>query len=190
MISWIIRNSEEVVATAESGKAELPNPLIPMPYDLLWSSVVFVILLAFFWFKVLPNFKKTLDARTEAIEGRLAEAERVSAEAAKQTADMAAAQENSRAEASAIREQARAEGIAILAELKEQANAEAARITATAKAQIEAERQAALVALRAEVGTLAIDLASKVVGESLKSDKVATKVVSDFIADLEGGKKK
>jgi F-type H+-transporting ATPase subunit b len=103
---------------------------------------------------------------------------------------MASAQEDSRAEAAAVREQARAEGVAIIAELKEQANAEAARITATAKAQIEAERQAALVSLRAEVGTLAIDLASKVVGASLQNDKVATNVVNDFLADLEGGKKK
>ena len=188
MISWIIRASEEVATTAEAEK--LPNPLIPPVYDLFWSSVVFVILLTFFWFKVLPNFKKTLDARTEAIEGRLAEAERISAEAAKQTADMAAAQENTRAEAAAIREAARAEGVAILAELKEQANAEAARITATAKTQIEAERQAALVSLRAEVGTLAIDLASRVVGASLKNDKVASGVVDEFLADIEGGKKK
>ncbi len=171
-------------------EATTQNPLVPATPDLIWSSVVFVILLAFFWFRVLPNFKKTLDARTDAIEGRLAEAERISAEAAKQTAAMASAQEDSRAEAAAVREQARAEGVAIIAELKEQANAEAARITATAKAQIEAERQAALVSLRAEVGTLAIDLASKVVGASLQNDKVATTVVNDFIADLEGGKKK
>ena len=167
-----------------------PNPLLPSTPDLIWSSVVFVILLTFFWFKVLPNFKKNLDARTDAIEGRLAEAERVSAEAAKQTNDMAKAQEEARAEAAAVREAARAEGVAIIAELKEQANAEAARIQATAKAQIEAERQAALVSLRAEVGTLAIELASRVVGESLKNDKTAANVVDSFIADLEGGKKK
>ena len=164
-----------------------PNPLLPQIPDLVWSSLVFVVLLTFFWIKVLPNFKKTLDARTEAIEGRLAEAERIQAEVAKQTADIAEAQENSRAEAAAIREQARAEGVAILTELKEQANAEAARITATAKQQIEAERQAALISLRAEVGSLAIDLASRVVGASLERDNVATKVVDDFLAELETG---
>jgi F-type H+-transporting ATPase subunit b len=169
--------------------AEAENPLLPKIPDLVWSSVVFVILLTFFWVKVLPNFKKTLDARTEAIEGRLAEAERIQAEVATQTADIAKAQENSRAEASAIREQARAEGVAILAELKEQASLEAARITATAKQQIEAERQSALVSLRAEVGSLAIDLASAVVGASLANDKVAGKVVDDFLAELEAGDK-
>jgi len=169
--------------------SEEKNILLPEVYDLVWSSVVFFILLAFFWFRVLPNFKKTLDARTEAIEGRLAEAERIQAEVANQTADIAKAQENSRAEASAIREQARAEGVAILAELKEQANVEAARITAVAKQQIEAERQAALVSLRAEVGTLAIDLASAVVGASLSNDMVAGKVVDDFLSELEAGDK-
>ena len=178
-----------LILASETAAEAAKNPLIPEVYDLFWSSVVFVILLAFFWFRVLPNFKKTLDARTEAIEGRLAEAERIQAEVANQTADIAKAQENSRAEASAIREQARAEGVAILAELKEQANVEAARITAIAKQQIEAERQAALVSLRAEVGTLAIDLASAVVGASLSNDKVAGKVVDDFLNELEVGDK-
>ena len=164
-----------ILANAAEGEA-LPNPLLPASYDLLWSSVVFVILLAFFWFKVLPNFKKTLDARTEAIEGRLEAAEKAQAEAAAKTANIEAEQA-----------EARAEGAVILAELKEQAASEAARLTATAKAQIEAERQAALISLRAEVGSLAIDLASSVVGASLKNDKIASGVVDQFLADLEAG---
>ena len=174
-----------VLATA----AGTPNPLLPAPSDLVWSSLVFVVLLVFFWFKVLPNFKKTMDARTEAIEGRLAAAEKAQAEAAAKTANIEAEQAAARAEAAAIREEARAEGASILADLKEQAAAEAARITATAKQQIEAERQAALISLRAEVGTLAIDLASSVVGESLKNDKIASNVVDQFLAELEREKK-
>ena len=87
--------------------------------------------------------------------------------------------------AAKIREQARAEGNAILAELKEAAQVEAARVTATAQQQIEAERQAALVSLRAEVGSLALDLASGVIGESLADDKRATALVDRFLAELE-----
>ena len=177
--------SRIIVAAAEG---EAKNPLLPADYDILWSSVVFVIMLTFFWFKVLPNFKKTLDARTEAIEGGLAAAAKAQAEAAAKTDEISKAQENTRAEASAIREEARAEGAAILAELKEQAQAEAARIAATAKAQIESERQAALISLRAEVGSMAIDLASKVVSESLKDSATAAKVVDDFLRDIESSK--
>lgn len=169
-------------------EAEKHNPLLPSVPDLVWSSVVFAVLLVFFWVKVLPNFKKNLDSRTAAIEGRLEAAEKAQAEAAAKTANIEAEQAAARAEASAIREQARAEGAAILSEMKEQAAAEAARLTATAKAQIEAERQAALVSLRAEVGGLAIDLASRVVGASLQNDKIASGVVDQFLADLEATK--
>lgn len=176
--------SRIIVAAVEEEK----NPLLPADYDILWSSVVFAIMLTFFWFRVLPSFKKVLSERTEAIEGRLAAAEKAQAEAAAKTDELWKAQENSRAEASAIREEARAEGAAILAELKEQAQAEATRITSTAKAQIEAERQAALISLRAEVGSMAIDLASKVVSESLKDSATAARVVDEFLKDIQSQK--
>ena len=70
-----------------------------------------------------------------------------------------------------------------------QASAEAARITANAQVQIEAERQAALVSLRAEVGSLALDLASGVIGENLSDDKKSAGVVDRFLADLEKASK-
>ena len=84
-----------------------------------------------------------------------------------------------------IREDARTEGAQILADLKQQAQAEADRITANAHVQIEAERAAAVASLRAEVGSLAIDLASGVIGESLNDDARASAVVDRFLADLE-----
>src|SRR6516162_4303395 len=52
----------------------------------------------------------------------------------------------------------------------EQAQAEARRVTESAQAQIEAERQQALTSLRTEVGTLAVELASRIVGESLTDE--------------------
>lgn len=51
------------------------NPLIPAPYDILWSSVAFVIILVFFWKFVLPRVQTMLDARAEAIEGNIAKAD-------------------------------------------------------------------------------------------------------------------
>ena len=90
-----------------------------------------------------------------------------------------------RAEAGKIREQARLDAVVIGTELKDAATADAARIHTQATAQIEAERQAAVVSLRAEVGSLAIDLASGVIGESLKDDAKAAGIVDRFLADLE-----
>jgi F-type H+-transporting ATPase subunit b len=162
-----------------------PNPLIPATYDIVWSAVCFIIILFVFWKKVLPAVKKLLDERAEVIEGGIARAENAQAEAAEQLEKYNALLKEARAEAGKIREQARLDGTKILSELKEQASAEAARITASATAQIEAERQAALVSLRAEVGSLALDLASGVIGQSLSNDKTATKLVDSFLADLE-----
>ena len=172
-----------ILAAAE--EAEPINPLIPAPYDIIWSAVCFAIILAFFVWKFLPAIKKTLDERAEAIEGGIKKAEIAQAEAAAALAQYTDQLAEGRAEAAKIRDQARADGTAILNELKEQASAEAARITANAQAQIEAERQSALVSLRSEVGTLAIDLASGVIGQSLTDDKKASTLVDQFLADLE-----
>jgi F-type H+-transporting ATPase subunit b len=175
------------ILTAAAAEGEsAPNPLIPAVYDITWSSVVFVILLTFFWFKVLPGFKKMLDERAKAIEGRLADAEAAQKAAEERTALVEAEQEKLRTESSQIREEARAEGAAILSEMKTQATADAERLSQMAKNALEAERDSAINILRNEIGGLAIDLASKIVGAKLEEDAVANKVVDDFIKELEG----
>jgi len=161
------------VAAADS------NPLLPTAPDLIYGGFVFVVVLVVFIWKVLPRLNTMLDARSDAIEGGIKRAEL--AEKGEYEALLAEA----RAEAGKIRDQARADGAAIVAEAKEQATVEAARVTANAQLQIEAERTAALVSLRAEVGSLAIDLASGVIGESLSSDKRSHDIVDRFLADLE-----
>jgi len=170
-------------------RTEDVNPLIPADYDIIWSSVIFVALLIVVAVFVVPRLNKALDARAEAIEGGLKKAEEAQAAAAAARDEYNAQLAEARAEAARIREQARTDGAAILAELKEQAQAEANRIAANAQVQIEAERAAALVSLRAEVGTLALDLASGVVGESLSDDKKASALVDRFLADLAADEK-
>lgn len=161
------------------------NPLLPSNYDILWSSVAFLIILVFFWRVVLPRMQTMLDARAEAIEGNIAKADEAQREAEAILEQYTAQLADARAEAGQIRESAREDGKKIVAEAKESATAEAARITATAHTQIEAERQAALVSLRNEVGGLALGLASNVIGESLNDDKKATALVDRFLAELE-----
>ena len=165
------------------------NPLIPADYDIVWSAVIFVALLLVVGIFVVPRLNKALDARADAIEGGLKRAEEAQAEAAATKGEYEAQLNEARAEAARIREQARAEGVAIVNEAKEQATVEAARIAANAQLQIEAERTAALVSLRAEVGSLALDLASGVIGEALTDDKKSTALVDRFLADLEASEK-
>src|SRR6516164_1893517 len=67
----------------------------------------------------------------------------------------------------------------------EQAQAEARRVTEAAQAQIEAERQQALTSLRAEVGALSTELASRIVGESLADEARQSRMVDRFLSELE-----
>lgn len=170
-----------IAAAAE----EVPNPLVPAVYDIIWSAVCFVVILFFFWKYALPKMQALLDARAEAIEGNIAKADEAQRKAEAALEEYTAQLADARAEAGSIREQARVDGAKIVAEQREQASTEAARITANAQTQIEAERQSAVVSLRSEVGTLAIDLASGVIGESLTDDARSSAIVDRFLADLE-----
>lgn len=176
-----------LVIAAEEGESY--NPLIPAIYDIVWSAVCFVVILFVFWRVALPKMQILLDQRAAAIEGNIAKADEAQrkAEAALEayTAQLAEA----RKEAGEIRETAREDGKKIVAEAKDNASAEAARLTSAAHSQIEAERQTALVSLRSEVGTLALDLAGGVIGETLSDDAKAKSVVDRFLADLESSEK-
>lgn len=173
--------SHALAATA----AETHNPLLPELPDLVWATLCFLVLLVFFWKLVIPNFLKMLDARSAAIEGNIAKADEAQSKAEELLDQYTAQLADARSEAAQIREQAREDGKRIVAEQKEQATVEAARVTAAAQAQIEAERKQVAAQLRGEVGTLAIDLASGVIGESLKDDTKAAGIVDRFLAELE-----
>jgi F-type H+-transporting ATPase subunit b len=170
-----------ILAAGEEGT----NPLIPAPYDIIWSAVCFVVILFFFWRLVLPRMKKLLDERSAAIEGNMEKADEAQREAEAALQQYTAQLAEARAESAKIREQARVDAQRIGAEVTAQAQNEAERTKANAQVAIEADRQAALVSLRSEVGSLAIDLASGVVGESLSDDAKATALVDRFLADLE-----
>ena len=173
-----------VTYAAEEG-AEAHNPLLPAWYDIIWSSVCFIVILVIFWKVALPRMKKLLDERSAAIEGNIAKADEAQRKAEAALEEYTAQLADARKEAGEIRDAAREDGKKIVAEAKETATAEATRLTTTAHAQIEAERQTALVSLRSEVGTLALDLAGGVIGETLSDDKKAQAVVDRFLAELE-----
>lgn len=168
---------------------ETPNPLLPAPYDIIWSAVVFAVILVFFWLRILPKMQEMLDKRAEAIEGNIAKADEAQARAEAALAEYNAQLAGARAEAGDIRDAARADATKIVSKAKEDALVEQARIAQAAQSQIEAERQSAVVALRKEVGTLAIDLASDVVGQSLTDDKKAAALVDQFLTELEASEK-
>ena len=157
---------------------QLENPLIPGLPELIVGIVTFGIIFFALWKVLLPRLNKTLEERTDKIEGGLQRAEEAQAEADATLAKYREQLAEARHEAARLREEAREQGAQIIAEMREQANAEGRRL-------IEADRQQALQSLKAEVGGLAVDLASRVVGESLTDEARQRRIVERFLDELD-----
>lgn len=164
---------------------EAPNPLIPHAAELIVGGIAFLLLFYVLKRFAFPIFEKTYAERTEAIEGGIQRAEVAQAEAARALAQYQAALADARGEAAEIRAEAQADRVRIVEEARAEAEAAAEAVTSRARAQIEADRLQARAELSREVGRIAIDLASKVVGESLTDDQRARATVDRFIDELE-----
>src|SRR5215218_365924 len=166
--------------------AEAHNPLIPPLGEIIVGLITFAIL-AFVMIKfVVPQFEQVFQARREAIEGGIERAEAMQAEAKAALDQYRAQLAEARTEAAQIRDQARAEGQQILEELRAQAQEESARILARGEEQLAASRQQVVNQLRGEIGALAVDLAGRVVGESLEDQARRSGTVDRFLDQLDG----
>jgi F-type H+-transporting ATPase subunit b len=161
------------------------NPLLPSWPEFIIGTILFALVFGALAKFLLPRAQQTLAERTELIEGGLAKSEEAQAEANQLLEQYRQQLAEARHEAARLREEAREQGAQIIAEMREQAQAEARRVTEAAQAQIEAERQQALTSLRAEVGTMATELASRIVGESLTEEARQSRIVDRFLAELE-----
>jgi len=161
------------------------NPLLPSWPEFIIGTILFVLVFGFLAKIALPRIMKTLEERHDAIEGGINRADEAQAEAERVLQQYRAQLDDARRESARMREEAREQGAQIIAEMRERAEAEARRITEAAQAQIEAERQQAMHSLRTEVGTLATELASRIVGESLSDHARQSRMVDRFLADLD-----
>jgi F-type H+-transporting ATPase subunit b len=163
------------------------NPLLPSWPEFIIGTICFAIVFGVLGKMLLPRLLKMLEEREDAIQGGINRADEAQAEAQAVLAQYRAQLEDAKHESSRMREEAREQGAQIIAEMRERAEAEARRITEAAQAQIDAERQQALISLRAEVGALATELASRIVGESLTDVARQNRMVERFLDELDSG---
>jgi F-type H+-transporting ATPase subunit b len=173
-----------IFALRNSAASALGPLAVSLP-ELIIGTVAFLIVFAVLYKVLFPRIQQTLQERTEQIEGGLQRADETQKEAQRTLDEYRAQLAEARHEASRLRQDAQEQGAQILAELREQGEAERQRLVAAAHEQIEADRAQALQALRAEVGALAVELASRVVGESLDEEARQRRVVDRFLAELE-----
>ena len=170
--------------TAAEGGGEPPNFLVPNATFLV-ELLVFVLVVFVLAKWVIPPVNKAMTDRQDKIRAQFEEAAKLKADAQAAEEAHQAALAEARHEAAKIREEAREQGVQIVAQHREQAQVEADRITSNAHAQIEVERAQTMAQLKGEVGSIATALAGKIVGESLGDDARQKSVVDRFISELE-----
>ena len=163
----------------------LQNPILPELPELIIGIVAFGIVFYFLWSKLLPNIRKTLQDRTEAIEGGLQPAEAAQAEAAQVKADAQAQLAELRHSTADIRAKAQAEGAALVEQARGEASTQKEAIIASAHTPLEADRNSAVNLLKADLGKLATELADKIVGERAQDAALQERIVDRFLDELD-----
>ena len=173
-----------IILAAEGGEEADINPLIPVWQEIVLGVIAFGLLCFVLMKFVFPMMEKTFAARVDAIEGGIKRAETAQAEANQLLEQYRAQLAEARTEAARIRDEARADAEGIRQDVLAKAREESDRIIAAGRDQLAAQRESIVRDLRSEVGTLAVDLASRIVGESLADEARNRGTVDRFINEL------
>jgi F-type H+-transporting ATPase subunit b len=161
------------------------NPILPIVQEIVVGAIAFAILCFVLMKYVFPRMEQTFRARVEAIEGGIKRAEERQAEANALFEQYKQQLAEARVEAGRIREEARADAEGIKNDVLARAREESERIISAGRDQLTAERQTIIRELRADVGSIAVNLASRIVGESLADEARQRGTVERFLAEIE-----
>ena len=159
---------------------ELITPSIGLVF---WTTIVFVILIIlltkFAWKPILATIKE----RENSIEQALNAAENAKKEMQKLQADNEKFMREARAERDVLLKEARDAKDAMIAEAKGKANSEAEKIIKQARESINLEKLAAINELKTSVGTLAVEIAEKIINQQLSSDDKQKSLLSNLLQE-------
>jgi F-type H+-transporting ATPase subunit b len=161
------------------------NPIFPIIPEMIIGAIAFGLLCFVLMKFVFPRMNQMYEARVDAIEGGLQRAEKAQAEANELLAQYRAQLAEARTDAARIRDEARADAEGIRQDVLAKAREESDRIIAAGREQLTGERQAIVRELRAEMGSLAVTLAGRIVGESLEDEARRKGTVQRFLTELE-----
>ncbi len=147
--------------------------------------IAFLLILAFIARYILPFVQKAMRERQEIIRKQMEDSEQAKVKLAAAEEQYQRALAEARTEAAQIREGARAEAQRVVEELRAQAHEESSRIIARGEEQLQSQRSQVVRELRGEVGSLAVELSEKIIGQRLADDAQVRATVDSFLADLE-----
>ena len=174
--------TETTTETEEHG-AEEHNPILPAIGELIPGAIAFLIVFLVLQRFAFPRITQGMRERREKIQGDLEGAERARSEAESSLQRYEQQLQDARAESGRIMEEARRTAEEMRRDLLAKAEEESAQVVARAQEEVRAERDRAVQALRRELAEASVDLAERVVGESLDRER-QLRLVDQYIDDV------
>ena len=165
--------------------ADTPSPIFPLWQEIVIGLLAFGVVYFVLARYVFPRMEETFKARVDAIEGGIKRAEERQREAEALFEQYQQQLAEARTEAAKIRDQARADANGIREDILGAAREESERVIQAGRDQLDAQRATIVRELRAEIGKLSVDLASKIVGEALADEARRKGTVERFLNELE-----
>ena len=150
----------------------------------IWQVVIFVglifLLKKFAWKPILD----AVNEREQGIKNALESAENARNEMQNLQADNQRILQEARAERDAMLKDAREMKEKMVADAKSEAQEKGQKMIDQAKAAIESEKNAAMADLKAQVATLSLSIAEKVLKDELSNKESQTKLVEKMLGDV------
>src|ERR671911_307259 len=160
-----------------------PGPLSVEPGLMIWTVIVFLLLLLVLKKFAYPALLGAVEARERALQEQLDEAERNRAESAKLLEEHKKLLAEARTQAHGLLVEARTSAEKERALAMEKTLQEQQQLLERARREIGSERDRAIAELRAEAVELSLAAASKLIGERLDSD-TDRKLVQQYLTGL------
>lgn len=150
-----------------------------------WTTLIFFMLFFLLWKFAWGPIMKAVKSREDMIRNALDSAEKAREEMKVLQADNETVLRKAREERDKIIRDARLSTERMLAEAKEKSQSEADAMVKRAKELIEREKNSAIAEVKREVAGLAIEVASKVVSQTLKNDAEQQKLIERYLKEIE-----
>lgn len=149
-----------------------------------WASISFLIVLILLKKMAWKPILQALKDREESIENALSEAEKARAEMANLQSDNEKFLKEARIERDHILKEAREMRDSMIAEAKNKAQGEADKMIESAREAIENEKNAAIADMKAQVASLSLDIAEKVIRQKLSDDSQQQQLVEGMLNEV------
>lgn len=159
---------------------EKPSLLSINPGLIIWTIIIFIILLLLLKKIAWGPLVKALNNREESIKSSIENAEKQNQEARTLLEENKKQLAEASSEARKIMESSRLAGNKLKDEILAKANEDARKMIDQAKIEIEQKEQSALDNLKDEISNLAIKAAEIIISESLDENK-QKKIINDFL---------